>query len=163
MVAKPAFARGVHVTVVGTGLEQITADIVAVKDVYKFRMQPSTAVNFDALVDHANNNNMAQAQQIKQVVHNVSILQDLSSDARCAYFLIRSFRSDPYLRKNRLRSFVKVVVFKVADMYVANNALRDVVTFRDQWKVARSVFKELDNKATSRQGRPFFPRFDDLP
>jgi hypothetical protein len=157
--AEPKFTRGVHVTVAGTALETTTAEILSVKQAVKFRMQQWQARNFDALVDVSSSH--SQPSLVKQVVHSFPILEDVATNARCAFFLLRSMDDESFLRKSRLNSFVKVLISNVADSYIKNNSLNNLESVEQKWLVVRSVFRELD-KATEQPGVPFFPQFEDL-
>ncbi len=157
--AKFKFQQEIHVTVVGTRLETSTADIFTPKETTKFRMQAWTAENFDALVDKSSH---PLKNRVKQVVHAFPVLEDLTSNARCAFYVLESMENVSLLRENRVKSSVPVIVSSVTDSYIANNGLDDIITQpKEKWQVARSVFRALDFSTRNRD-LAFFPRFEDL-
>jgi hypothetical protein len=152
------FPKGVHVTVAGTRLETSTSTILSTVQTTKFRMQAWTDENFDALVDNAKH---PLASRVKQVVHGFPILEDLTTNARCAFYVLESMERVSLLRENRVKSSVPVIVATAADNYVANNGLAYLEHPKEKWLVARSVFRAVDD-STKCPGVAFFPLFKDL-
>ncbi len=153
------FLQGVHVTVAGTRLETITSDIVSSVETTKFWMQAWTPENFDALVEKSPH---PLPVRVKQVVHGFPILDDLTTNARCAFYVLEYLENVSLLRENRVKSSVPVIVAAVADAYIANNVLAHIMQYpKETWQVARSVFRALD-QSTKSPGVAFFPHFDDL-
>ncbi len=79
------FTKGVHVTVVGTGLDRATLTIPTDTVVVKFRMQPWTNTNFEALLMESNHPNV---EFVRSTVRDYPVLEDLTTNGRCAYLLI---------------------------------------------------------------------------
>lgn len=152
------FQKPIHVTVVGTRLEASTGDIASTRETTKFRMQPWTAKNFDALVDASSHSDKVR---LKEVVHGFPILEDLITNARCAYFVLESMKDVSRLREDRVKSSVAVVVSSVADSYIMQNGLYGLGTPKQKWQVVRSVFRELDKSSRNRKFA-YFPKFEDL-
>ena len=86
---KVKFRRGVHVTVAGTGLDKVTARISSAVETIKFRMQPWTVENFEALVKASRVENQ---QQVKDFVRDFAILGNLITNGRCAFFLLSTLQ-----------------------------------------------------------------------
>jgi hypothetical protein len=153
------FLKGVHVTLVGTGLELTTLAIDSTADTTKFRMQPWTVENFDKLVDVSS---YPEKQKVKQAVRRFPILMSLVANARCAYLLLKAMPEAVFLEKeNWLKSSLNGIISKVVHYYINSNALWELGSSKDKWAVVRSVFKEVDD-ATRRPNIAFFPRFADL-
>jgi hypothetical protein len=104
------FKKKVHVSIVGTGLETTTSSIRSLVDCTKFRMQPWTLHNFDAMVN-ASRHHAEKKQLVKDVVHEFPILESLISNARCAFYLLKCMTESIFLRKNRVKQFVKSCYF----------------------------------------------------
>ncbi len=155
------FLQSVHVTLAGTRLETITSDIVSTVETTKFWMQAWTPENFDALVEKSPHPLPAR---VKHIVHGYPILEDLSTNARCAFYVLEYYMENIalLLRENRVKCSVPVIVASVADSYIANNALAHIAHYpKETWQVARSVFRAVDH-STKRPGVAFFPQFEDL-
>ncbi len=153
------FLQGVHVTVAGTRLETITSDILSTVETTKFWMQAWTPEKFDALVEKSPHPLPAR---VKQVVHGFPILEDLTTNARCAFYVLEYMGNVSLLRENRVKSSVPVIVAAVADSYIANNVLAHITHYpKETWQVARSVFRAVD-RSTKSPGVAFFPQFEDL-
>jgi hypothetical protein len=83
---KAKFTRGVYVTLAETGLETTTAEIVSEKETTKFRMHHWSPANFDALLDVSHH---LEPDLVKTAVHSTPVLENLATNARCAFFLLR--------------------------------------------------------------------------
>lgn len=152
------FTQGVHLTLVGTGLDEITTTIKSVEDANKFRMQPWSLDNFKEFVAGSGH---PQQAKVMEVVRAFPILEDLVTNGRCAFNLLNAMATVSFLQKSRLKKFVSVLVSAVADRYIESNALQSLKSAEGKWQVARAVFRELD-KATRQPGVPFFADFCDL-
>jgi hypothetical protein len=153
------FKMGVHVTVVGTGLELSTLEIDSTKETTKFKMQPWTVKNFDKLVDVSN---YPAKSKVKQVVRRFPILVSLVANARCAYILLKAMPESELLeRKNWIKSSLNSIITQVVHHYIESNALIGLEYPDEKWEVIRSVFQEI-NKATSNPKVAFYPRFTQL-
>jgi hypothetical protein len=152
------FTKEVHITLAGSGLEVTTANISTMVEATKYKMQPWTIKNFEAMVDASHHTNKGL---IKSVVQDYPILEDLASNARCGFFLFRSMLDERFLGKNRKKSFAKVLVSVAADRYCDNNSLQSVRSAEDRLALFRVVFKELDN-ATRQPDVAFVPTFEGL-
>jgi hypothetical protein len=153
------FLQDVHVTVAGTRLETITSDILSTIETTKFWMQAWTPEKFDAMVEKSPH---PLPVRVKQVVHGFPILEDLTTNARCAFYVLEYMENVTLLRENRVQSSVPVIVAAVADAYIANNVLAHIMQYpKETWQVARSVFRAVD-QSTKSPGVAFFPQFEDL-
>jgi hypothetical protein len=152
------FQREIHITLAGTRLEINTMDIESDVEIKKFRMKPWKTENFHALVDKSHH---PQPIRVKEVVHRFPVLEDLTSNARCAFFVLETMENLALLRENRVQSSVPVIVSSVADSYVYSSGLDYLKNAEDKWKVARSVFRALD-RSTRNPNAAFFPHFEDL-
>jgi hypothetical protein len=152
------FIKGVHLSVIGTGLDEITSSVLSGIETTKFRMQPWTVKKFDKFVDASYH---PDKPLLKSVVRQFSILRDLITNGRCSYFIMDSTSSGQFLVTNGLRNFVPALVNTVASRYSASNGMSQLKSPRDKWEVCRSVYRHL-NDATRQPNVAFFPRFDDL-
>jgi hypothetical protein len=152
------FLKGVHVTVVGTGLDITTEGIDSSTQTTKFRMLPWKVENFDKLVDVSE---YPLPEKAKQVVRSFPILLSLVSNARCAYFLLKAMPKPLFLEYFGMKTSLNTVIANVAFGYIDTNSLRTLKRAEDKWKVVRSVFREID-KATSLPNVAYIPRFEDL-
>jgi hypothetical protein len=152
------FMKRIHVTVAGTRLEATTDAISSVVQTTKFRMQPWTLRNFDAMVDASTH---SDKELVKEVVHSFSILESLTSNARCAFYLLNVMTDYSFLRRNRVKQFVGLAISSVAESYERSNGLDTLTRPEDKWDVVRSVFQAVD-KAAKNPTLPFIPKFEDL-
>jgi hypothetical protein len=149
-------SKKIHVTVVGTRLENSTGAIKSLVDCTKFRMQPWTDSNFNALVASSEH---PQQNMVIDAVKGNPILYSLISNARCAYYLLISMNDYAFLHQNHVNQFVNVIVSRVAESYLRSNGL-DLNVPADRWQVAKSVFKAVDE--ASKTSLPFLVEFKDL-
>ncbi len=152
------FQKGLHITVVGTGLDATTAGIQSVTETIKFRMKPWNVINFEALLKQSQHSNPDLAMN---TIRDFPILEDLLSNARCAYFLLISLQDVGALGSNRLNAVVPLIVGSVVDRYRASNSLTLLASAKQEFATARSVFRALD-RSTRHKDVPFFPQFHDM-
>jgi hypothetical protein len=152
------FTGKVHVSIVGTGLETTTDAINSRVDCTKFRMQPWTCQNFDAMVDASSHSHKSL---VKEVVHGFPILVSLISNARCGFYLLESMTDYSFLQKNRVKQFVDLIISIVAETYISSNRLSSLRLPTDKWRVAKYVFQAVD-KAARNPTEPFIPNFEEL-
>jgi hypothetical protein len=154
------FLKGVHVTLVGTGLELSTMSIDSKTEITKFKMQPWTMENFDKLVDVTD---YPEKEKVKRAVRRLPILMSLVANARCAYILLRYAVPEPVFleTKNWMESSLNGIISKVAHYYSNSNGLQSLDYPKGKWPMIRSVFREID-KATSQPNVAYIPRFQDL-
>jgi hypothetical protein len=153
------FVKGVHVTVTGTGLETSTDGIDPNVETIKFRMQPWSLSNFYALL---NEMKRSDEEKIKGIVMCYPILQSLTTNARCAYFLADSMPDLTARSPYQWSVYVDSSVVNVAQRYVASNALSHVKDRdKEKFTVAQEVFKALD-EAMSHPNVALFPSFDHI-
>jgi hypothetical protein len=153
------FKLGVHVSVVGAVLETATQDIVSSRDSVTFRMQPWTVKNFNALVLISERDE--DEESVIEMVSRFPILQDLATNARCAYFLIESL---PILTSYKPKKWVKLVDVAVSDVarcYIASKELASLTSEAQKLQVARATWKALDD-AMRQPEVAAFPRFLDI-
>jgi hypothetical protein len=91
---KFTFLKRVHLTLAGTRLETLTDTINSLTDTTKFRMQSWTTQNFDAMVDASFH---TQKDLVKRLVHGFPILDSLTSNARCAFYLLIAMNEYSFL------------------------------------------------------------------
>jgi hypothetical protein len=151
-----SFTKRVHLTVVGTGLDKTTLTIPTDTVAVKFRMQFWTNENFEALLKQSDH---PRKDSVRSMVRDYPVLQDLTTNGRCAYLLLDLMREDFTIPASR--HVAQVLVRRIADRYARTNALSRLIGTVENFEVVRSVFRELD-KSTSQPGVPSISQFDDM-
>jgi hypothetical protein len=156
---KYKFVKGVHVTVTGTGLETSTDGIDPNVETIKFRMQPWSQSNFHALLTNLKRSDEAT---IKGIVMRYPILQSLTTNARCAYFLADSMPDLTSRSQYQWPVYVDASIVNVAQRYIASNGLSHLTQIRNgNFIVAQETFRALD-EAMRQPNVAFFPNFDHI-
>jgi hypothetical protein len=155
------FTKGVHVTLAGTWLETTTVGIDANLDgTIKFHMQPWSQSNFFALLSTMK---PAGEETLKAVVLRYRILQNVITNARCAYFLAAVWPE----KYNELtdvevwETYINAVVAEIARCYIYSNILQGVRHGEERLQVVQEVFKALD-KAMLQPNVACYPNFDSI-
>lgn len=108
------FVKGVHVTITGSALTKVTADIM---EGTKFVMQPWTLENFDAMVDASDHVNKEKVKEAIRIYR--SVFQYLLTNAQQAVMLfeiIKDMVSES--QKHQLENFINLlatIVFRRED------------------------------------------------
>jgi hypothetical protein len=157
------FTKGVHVTLAGTWLETTTVGIDSNLDgTIKFHMQPWSQSNFRALL---NNTPREDKETLKAVVMHYRILENVITNARCAYFLTALWpddsRSKVFTEVEMWQSNVNIAVAQVAKWYIGSNILRNMSHGYERLQVVQEVFKALDT-ANLQQNVALYPNFDSI-
>jgi hypothetical protein len=152
------FTLGVHVTITGTALETSTKTIPSKVDVVKFRMRPWSQVNFCALLAILKRKDK---NEVKAMVERFPILSNLTTNARCAYFLAESI---PFLwswSEEHWADHIQGSIATVANYYVTSNGLQSLRGLEDRFAVAKGIFK-ASNMAMAEPCVARFPEFDHI-
>jgi hypothetical protein len=150
------FQQGVHVTVTGTSLEISTKSIDSNLDTVKYHMQPWTLDNFHAFLDKSKR---VDKGAIKTIITRFPILEDLTTNARCSYFLVDSMPNITATDMKRWRRYVDISVSNVTQRYVHSNGLAILSTPDQKLKVAQAAFKAI-NDAIKQPKMAAFPNFN---
>jgi hypothetical protein len=154
------FMKGVHVTVTGTGIETLTKSIDSKVATKKYHMKPWLSTHFHAML--ANMKRKDDEDMVKRIVKRFPILENLTTNARCAYYLVDTMPILTYVRKERWADYVAASVANVAQSYISSNGLGDVITIASgNLIVAKEVFNAL-NEAMENPSKPIFPTFDHI-
>ncbi len=144
--------------VVGTALETTTSGIDSNREALKYHMQPWSSENFHALLGMLNR---ADETNVKRIVERFHILNSLTTNARCAYFLADSMPTITTTNEARWAGYVDVTVPNVARRYIDSNGLSELVTTERKFTVAQEAFKAVD-QAIQNPNDPKFPKFDHI-
>jgi hypothetical protein len=152
------FTLGVHVTITGTALETSTKTVASKVDTVKFRMRPWSHVNFCALLAILKRKD---ENAVKAMVERFPILANLTTNARCAYFLAKSIPFLWSMNEKHWADHIQGAVATVANSYAMSNGLRSLQRLQDKFAVAQGIFKELD-LAMAETTVARFPEFDHI-
>jgi hypothetical protein len=99
---------------------------------------------------------------VKRMVKCFPILENLTTNARCAFFLVDTLPQLTCVRKERWADHVAASVANVTRRYVASNGLGDLELLENgKFIVAQEIFKTL-NEAMDHPFVPRFPTFDHI-
>ncbi len=124
----------------------------------KFRMQPWSRANFHALLT---NLKRSDENAIRGIVERFPVLNHLTTNARCAFFLARSMPNLLSVNEEQWSLHVEASVALVAQCYISSNGLVNLKNIHDKFVVVQEVFKAVD-KAMLDSTDISFPSFDHI-
>jgi hypothetical protein len=156
-MSKYSFKKGVHVTLTGTGLEILTKSIDSTVSTIKFHMKPWMSTQFHALLA---NMKREDDVMVKGIVERFPILKNLTTNARCAYYLVNTMPNLTHVLEQRWTDYVAASVSDAAQCYIETNGLKNLRgSEKGKFTVAQEAFKIL-NDAMDHPSTPIFPKFN---